>query len=69
MGSRTDAAAGHQVTAGGLQLSSCYIYDPVRGVYTIESLEQMLQKKISGGGGRFDVEPGGNVSNSRNFVS
>ena len=21
------------------------------------------------GGGRFDVEPGGNVSNSRNFVS
>jgi len=32
----------------------------VRGVYTIESLEQMLQKKFQGG--RFDVEPGGNVA-------
>ena len=30
-----------------------------RGVYTIESLEQMLQKNFRGG--RFDVEPGGNV--------
>jgi len=38
-----------------------------RGVYTIESLEQMLQKNFRGG--RFDVEPGGNVSNTRNFVS
>ena len=28
-----------------------------RGVYTIESLEQMLQKNFRGG--RFDVEPGG----------
>ena len=41
--------------------------DDVRGVYTIESLEQMLQKKFRGG--RFDVEPGGDVSSSRNFVS
>ena len=31
----------------------------LRGVYTIESLEQMLQTNFRGG--RFDVEPGGNV--------
>ena len=33
------------------------IAETSRGVYTIESLEQMLQKNFKGG--RFDVEPGG----------
>lgn len=38
----------------------------VRGVYTIESLEQMLQKNFRGG--RFDVEPGGECIRKKIFA-
>ena len=40
--------------------------DSLRGVYTIESLEQMLQKKFQGG--RFDVEPGGGCIRKKIFA-
>ena len=43
------------------------IYQYVQGRLHHRKLGANAPKKFQGG--RFDVEPGGNVSNSRNFVS